>query len=285
MSRNISVLMVMLSFSLPARELRVSGNLRKISELLRRAAGFNVTYRTIEYVPLKSLDASLSDYEAFTLKKGRTIAHSFIHLLLLSNTIRRQRYIDLELSPDVIPEGVLGAFFVSRVIGKPCAVAIQLLPSWLLGVKKATLFALYGHFKKSKGVLRAPTYSIAGWGFVWILLLSNLIFSSEAYRHMFVDIVGRRGTSFVNPHTCGIDVPELGAHSKDIDAVFVGTHDERKGIFDLVRVWSEVSKRNPLAWLVTCGYIRPEVWQELSRQIKEQALVDARFSQRCCRKV
>jgi len=163
---------------------------------------------------------------------------------------------------------------LSKAIKKPCVVIMQLLPSWLLDTQKASFLAFYKHFRQNRELLRALIDALAAWSFVLLLKKCNLIFHSEAYARTFLDIVGPNVKSYVNHHLCSIHVPEMRAHVKDIDAIFVGTHDERKGIFDLVRVWSEVCRRNPQARLVTCGYVRPEIEHELSLRIKEQALAE-----------
>jgi glycosyltransferase involved in cell wall biosynthesis len=56
---------------------------------------------------------------------------------------------------------------------------------------------------------------------------------------------------------------------KNYEAVFVGRHDQGKGIFDLVQAWSIVTGRLPQATLITIGIMTPEYAAKLERLIAE----------------
>jgi len=56
------------------------------------------------------------------------------------------------------------------------------------------------------------------------------------------------------------------------DACFIGFHDERKGIFDLINAWNYVVEKKPNAKLITCGGINPELKITISKILSDLKL-------------
>lgn len=281
--RHINVLMVMPSSTVNSVELKVSGNYRRIVELIRRASNYHISYMAVEHTPLKSLDETIPNYRTFTLKECQNrnyVLYTVITLmraLFLAFKIRKSRIkIDLVLAPDTIPLWVLTAFIISKVLKIPCVVVVQLLPSWLIESTEANISAFYIYFRRHKGHLKGLTYALLSYIFVKILLHCHLIFSSKAYCEIFQKITKCTSDNFfINRYACGISVPNIHpikTTKKKIDAIFIGTHDERKGIFDLIEVWSNVVSLKPDALLVTCGYISEKVKNRLLKEIISKGL-------------
>ncbi len=59
---------------------------------------------------------------------------------------------------------------------------------------------------------------------------------------------------------------------KSYEAVFVGRHDQGKGIFDLVKAWGKLTESLPEARLVTIGISTPDYAKRLERLIAELGL-------------
>ncbi len=74
--------------------------------------------------------------------------------------------------------------------------------------------------------------------------------------------------------SCMAGIPDPGPQGKVYDAVFVGRHDPEKGVFDLIEIWSEVSKRIPGALLVMVGSCNPGNRARLASLLAEHGLED-----------
>ncbi len=61
-------------------------------------------------------------------------------------------------------------------------------------------------------------------------------------------------------------------NKKTINGIYVGRHTKDKGIFDIIRVWGEVSQKIPNASLVTAGSCQKDIKILLDREIKEKGL-------------
>ena len=62
---------------------------------------------------------------------------------------------------------------------------------------------------------------------------------------------------------------------KVYDAIFVGRHDQGKGILDLVEAWGLVTASRPNSRLVTAGIMTPEYQARLDRLIRRLGLEDS----------
>ncbi|MEM3546186.1 MAG: hypothetical protein QXU47_06910 [Candidatus Bathyarchaeia archaeon] len=106
--------------------------------------------------------------------------------------------------------------------------------------------------------------------FLRILLRDFLIFVTKYSRDVFIKTSkSKKGYYFFNPNglidRC-IDIQI----EKEFDAVFVGTHDERKGISYLLDIWKHVVSRKPDAKLVTCGEIPNHMKHEIKLKIERE---------------
>jgi glycosyltransferase involved in cell wall biosynthesis len=60
--------------------------------------------------------------------------------------------------------------------------------------------------------------------------------------------------------------------AKEYDCIFIGYHDERKGVFDLIKIWRRVVDVIPSARLVTCGGVSANVLEKLNQMIRALGL-------------
>lgn len=89
---------------------------------------------------------------------------------------------------------------------------------------------------------------------------------------------GVRAPIALNPAGLDLDIIKeslSGASDEKVyDAIFVGRHDQGKGILDLVEAWGLVTARRPNSLLVTAGIMTPEYRARLDRLIRKLGLED-----------
>ncbi|MEM0385791.1 MAG: glycosyltransferase family 4 protein [Nitrososphaerales archaeon] len=91
----------------------------------------------------------------------------------------------------------------------------------------------------------------------------------------FLEKVRTQMPCFVNYN--GVTYHDVVKIKKSYDAIFIGTHDERKGIFDLIKTWHHVTSFIPGAKLVTCGFIPSENRKRIIEEISKLRLRDNIF--------
>ncbi|MEM3871008.1 MAG: glycosyltransferase family 4 protein [Nitrososphaeria archaeon] len=280
--KSIKVLMVLPHFE---HDL-FAGNYRRIFEFITRCYKYNIDYSTIEFVPLsirialikKVLGYNLCSYPIY-LSKGfgskydeNRIVFLILNIFSIIRTvmnIRREQPFHIVMVPDALPSWVIFGFIVSRILRRPLCITVQLVPQWLIESEGSNYRSLQKHFRKKYSLLSSIFYAILALMYLKILGNSYLIFVSESSQREFITKVKVCKKTFVNYN--GITVHEKFRKSENIpyDACFVGFHDERKGIFDLINAWNFVVKEKPNAKLITCGGIAPETKRIISEMLSE----------------
>jgi len=262
-----------------------AGNYRRILELLANGYRIGIEYGTVEInslVKFSRLLKRLFNYELegtllhiFELKgfgQGYdilSINHMMINILKfipLSFRIRKTWYPDLILIPDALFSWVIMGSVANLIFKRPLIITIQLVPRWIIEVKDVNLKGLYRYFRRKYSAFKAFLQAIAARLYLFILSKAYLIVVSRAG----VEPLSRINNNiFVNPN--GIRVVQFNL-PKIYDACFVGFHDERKGIFNLLEVWKRVTAVNPSAKLVTVGGIDDRMKKRWFNAIKSNKL-------------
>jgi glycosyltransferase involved in cell wall biosynthesis len=280
---NINVLMVLSHFESDL----LAGNYRRIFELFTRCSKFGISYSTIEFIPLlisrsfikKMLGYDLPLYTVYISKGyGKGCDETRLPFLILNSLSmvrtaigikKRGQLPHLVLVPDALPSWVLHGFIVSKILKRPLCITIQLVPRWLIESEGPSFKLLLKHFKEKHPFWFSIFYAIFTSIYLKILKDSYLIFVSEMSRREFITKVKVHKETFVNYN--GIEIKGTTRSHKKLlyDACFIGFHDERKGVFDLINAWKYVVKKKPDAKLITCGGIKPELKITISKMISE----------------
>jgi glycosyltransferase involved in cell wall biosynthesis len=170
---------------------------------------------------------------------------------------------------DALPSGVLLGFTVSKILKRPLCITMQLVPRWLIESEGSSFKLLLKHFKEKHPILPSIFYANSTSIYLNILKDSYLIFVSEASCKEFVTKMKVRKETFMNYNGIAIEEATRRRQSTLYDACFIGFHDERKGIFDVINAWNYVVKEKPDAKLVTCGRIGSEVEGKISKMLSE----------------
>jgi glycosyltransferase involved in cell wall biosynthesis len=267
-----------------------AGNYRRIFELLIRSSKFGISYYTIEFVPLLTNRSLIKDmlgydlpfYITYTPKGyGRGYDENRIPFLILNVlsivrtaiTIKKSGQLPyLVLVPDALPSWILFGFIVSKILKRPLCITLQLVPRWLIESEGSNYRLLLKHFKEKHSALASIIYSIFASIYIKILKNNYLIFVSESSRKEFITKVKVYKGTFVNYNGITIRESTRSHDSVLYDACFIGFHDERKGIFDLINAWNYVVKEKPDAKLISCGGINHELKITISKMLSDLKL-------------
>ncbi|MEM3546189.1 MAG: glycosyltransferase family 4 protein [Candidatus Bathyarchaeia archaeon] len=267
-----------------------AGNYRRIFELLMRGKMVGIDYATIEFTPMaqlrdyvqRTLGYSLPHYQAYSVKGyGRGYNEERIFLLIvnafkfLKKTLEiryGKHYPDIILVPDALSSWVLYGYLVSVILRRPCVVTIQLIPKWLLESGSSDMKSLYMHFRSKYRLLKALFNTLTTSIFLSILKRCYLITVSEWTKAKFLSLVKTKKLTFVNYNGVSNMIMKKYEGTKIYDGIFIGVHDERKGILELMKVWKHVIQVKPNAKLVTCGVIPKHMKDKILDRIRDYSL-------------
>lgn len=267
-----------------------SGNYRRIFELLIRGKETGINYMTIEFTSIarlrgfiqRTLGYNLPRYQAYPVKgygKGYNeeripfLIINFFKIFKKTIEIRRAKhYPDIILVPDVLSSWVLYGYLVSVILRRPCVVTIQLIPKWLLESRGSSIKSLYRYIKSKYRILKAIFNTLIAFIFLIILKRCYLIAVSALTKAEFLNLVNTKKPIFVNYNGVSDMIMKDYKEVKIYDGIFIGVHDERKGILDLIEIWKHVVRVKPNAKLVTCGIIPKHMKDKILGRIREYSL-------------
>lgn len=262
-----------------------AGNYRRILELLINGSSKGIEYGTLEINSLLRFNTLLKrlfnyDLERSSLRtfeiKGYGQGYdtqsasqallNTIKVVPLLLGIKKTFSPDLILVPDALFSWMIAGFIASLIIRKPLIITIQLVPRWIIESGDVKVKSLFRHFKKKYSFLKTLFYTFLASTYIFILRRAYLIVVSKSGISQLSKI---NNAIFINPN--GIRVNKV-CMEKVYDACFLGFHDERKGIFDLVEIWKKVVSVRPSATLVTMGGIKEELKERWFKYIESNGL-------------
>jgi glycosyltransferase involved in cell wall biosynthesis len=283
-----------------------AGNYRRILGLLTSGRNWGVEYVPCTGYDLRAYKEQILKYTGIELKnvfenvctsetsivaqslqrrmpsKVRYLTLWFIALVktVIRLLLKVKGEVNIIHAPDAIYHWVFVAYLLSVIKRRPCIITIQLMPAWVKeiygvcgrrgkDIQRRLLSCSYVHFRQKYGPLKAIFYSIGSTMYLLILRHCDLILVDRYSAELLRALIGKNEgiyTSFNAPsHSKGEFTKDK---AKEYDCIFIGYHDERKGVFDLIKIWRRVVDVIPSARLVTCGGVSTTVLEKLNQMIR-----------------
>jgi glycosyltransferase involved in cell wall biosynthesis len=286
-----------------------AGNYRRILGLLTSGRNWGVEYVLCTGYDLRAYREQILKYTGIELKnvfenvctsETSIIARSlrenakqvryltlwFIALvkIMIRLLLKVKGEVDIIHAPDVIYHWVFVAYLLSVIKRRPCIITIQLMPSWIKeiyevcrrqgkDVQRRLLSCSYAHFRQKYGLLKAIFYSIGSTMYLLILRHCDLILVDRYSAEILRVLIGKNEGIYISFNAPSYSKGEFTEDkAKGYDCIFIGYHDERKGVFDLIKIWRRVVDVIPNARLVTCGGVSATVLEKLNRMIRALGL-------------
>jgi glycosyltransferase involved in cell wall biosynthesis len=287
-----------------------AGNYRRILGLLASGRNWGVEYVLCTGYDLRAYREQILKYTGIELKnvfENVCTSETSIIAQSLRENVKQVRYlmlwfialvkivirllfkvrgeVDIIHAPDGYYHWVFVAYLLSVIKRRPCIITIQLMPAWIKEIYEVCrrqgkdiqryrlLSCSYVHFRQKYGLLKAIFYSIGSTMYLLILRHCDLILVDRYSAEILRVLIGKNEgiyTSFNAPSYSKGEFTEDKA--KEYDCIFIGYHDERKGVFDLIKIWRRVVDVIPNARLVTCGGVSATVLEKLNRMIRALGL-------------
>lgn len=266
----------------------VSGGYRRFLEVLRRAPHDDFRYVVIENKPsLRLLDERI-DYEpvefGVPLARFEDILffrlviwiYSAVKMTFLGIKFCRKHHFDLLVTPGgELFTMAIPAYMTHFVCNVPLLLTLQQIPPG--GLSSLGLLSEHKRFRES-GFGRKSLFLSLYVNITRILLIrlynsvSSVIAVSDSLRRQLI-AYGAKSHIYVIGNGINIeDLANLAKRKKIYEAIFVGRHTPEKGIFDILMIWSIVTKRITGAKLVLVGYGVKDVMDIVHERIRKYHL-------------
>jgi len=286
-----------------------AGNYRRILGLFASGRNWGVEYVLCTGYDLRAYKEQILKYTGIELKhmfenicmnETSIVAQSLqenvkkVHyfmlwfVVLIKIVIRLLRKVKSEVdiihAPDVIYHWVFLAYLLSVIKRRPCIITIQLIPAWIKeiyevckrqskGVQCRLLSCSYVYFRQKYGLLKAIFYSIGSTMYLLILRYCDLILVDQYSAEILKALINKNKGIYISFNAPFYSKGEFTMDkAKEYDCIFIGYHDERKGVYDLIKIWRRVVDVIPSARLVTCGGVSATVLEKLNQMIRTLGL-------------
>lgn len=283
----------------------LSGGYKRMYEILKRGKSVGIDY--IIVTDSKSCENAVKIFPDFMeiLRKYRVIKgnfenkdHSFpglkqlftykriLSLALFVSKIAKREAADLIISPSEVVESVMVSYLASLFCSKPWTAIFQPTSDLLqpyFSKRSINPVNVFAHINSKTSVNNESLISKIGLSIDLLSLLkiaekTSVLAVSESVVEEFGYLNPRIEFLSINPGN-GIDFNNFPAEpSRNFvyHAIFFARLMPEKGIFDLVKIWKQVTKKLPNAKLVVCGITeRKEALDEFLREVRKNNLNDS----------